>query len=129
VLLHKKSVFFVKEGVESNADSFTSSSSSESSKTASKMTIRTNADKNGFSSLSSSSKSNSGEDDMADDTGEHGNVAEDNAAKANDDQGESESDGSNAPAHTNQSMNGIPEFLAAAWKDSRDMVSLTIFPI
>jgi hypothetical protein len=42
---------------------------------------------------------------MADDTGEHGNVAEDNASKANNDQGESESNGSNAPAHTNQSMN------------------------
>ncbi len=52
---------------------------------------------------------------MADDTGEHGNVAEDNAAKANDDQGESESNGSDAPAHTNQTMNGIPEFSAAAW--------------
>jgi hypothetical protein len=78
---------------------------------------------------SSSSKSNSGEDAMADNTGEHGNVAEDNAAKANDDQGESESNGSNTPAHTNQSMNGIPEFSAAAWKDSHDTVSLTIFPI
>jgi hypothetical protein len=124
----QRSVIFVKEGVESNADSSSSSSSSKSSKTASKMTIRTNTDKNGFSRLSSSSKSNSGEDDMADDTGEHGNVAEDNAAKANNDQGESESNGSDAPAHK-QSMNGIPEFLAAVWKDSRDMVSLTIFPI
>jgi hypothetical protein len=66
---------------------------------------------------------------MADDTGEHGNVAEDNAANSNDYQGESESNGSNAPAHTNQSMNGIPEFLAAEWKDSRDTVSLKIFPI
>jgi hypothetical protein len=66
---------------------------------------------------------------MAYNTGENGNVAEANAAKANNDQGESESDSSNAPAHTNQSMNGIPEFLAAAWKDSRDTVSLTIFPI
>jgi hypothetical protein len=86
------------------------------------MTIRTNADKNGFSLPSSSSKSNSGEDDMANDAGEHGNIAEaeDNTARANDDQGESESDGSNAPAHTNQSMNGIPEFLAVAWKDSHD---------
>jgi hypothetical protein len=84
--------------------------------------------KNGFSSSSFSSKRNSGEDDMANDTGEHGNVAENNPAKANNDQGESESDGSNAPAHTNQSINGIPEFLAAAWKDSRDTVSLTIFP-
>ncbi len=66
---------------------------------------------------------------MANNTGEQGNVAEDNVAKANDDQRESESNGSNAPAHTNQSMNRIPEFLAAAWKDSHDMVSLTIFPI
>ncbi len=66
---------------------------------------------------------------MADNTGEHGNVAEDNAAKANDDQGESESYSSNAPALTNQSMNGIPEFLAAAWKDSHDTISLTLFPI
>jgi hypothetical protein len=123
----QNSVIFVKEGVESDADSSSSSSSSKSSKTASKMTIRTNADKN--KPLSSSSKSVSGEDDMADNTGEHGNVAEDNAAKANNDQGESESNGSNAPAYTNQSMNGIPEFLAAAWKDSRDTVSLTIFPI
>ncbi len=79
--------------------------------------------------MSSLSKSNSGEDDMADDTGEHGNVAEDNASKANNDQGESESNGSNAPAHTNQSMNWIPEFLAAVWKDSCDTVSLTIYPI
>jgi hypothetical protein len=92
------------------------------------MTIRTNADKNGFSSSSSWSKSDSGEDDMADNTGEHSNIAEDNAAKANDDQGESESNGSNAPAHTNQSMNGIPEF-SAAWKNSRDTASLTIFQI
>ncbi len=75
------------------------------------------------------SKSDSGEDDIADNIGEHGNVAEDKAAKANDDQSESESDGSNAPAHTNQSMNGIPELLAATWKDSRDTVSLTILPI
>jgi hypothetical protein len=66
---------------------------------------------------------------MADNTGEHGNVAEDNTAKANHDQSESESNGSNAPAHTNQSMNGIPEILAAAWKDSHDTVSLTIFLI
>ena len=80
-----------------------------------------------FPSSSSSSKSNSGEDDMADNTGEH--VAGDNATKANNDQGESESNGSDAPAHTNQSMNGIPEFLAAVWKDSHDTVSLTIFPI
>ena len=65
---------------------------------------------------------------MAYNTGEHGNVAEANAAKANNDQGESESNGSNAPAHTNQSMNGIPEF-SAAWKNSRDTASLTIFPI
>jgi hypothetical protein len=111
----QKSIIFVKEGVKSNVDSSSSSSSSKSSKTASKMTIRANVDKNGFSSSSSSSKSNSGEDHMADDTGEHGNVAEDNAAKANDDQGESESNGSDAPAHTNQTMNGIPEFSAAAW--------------
>ncbi len=97
----QKNVIFVKEGVESNADSSSSLSSSELSKTASKMTIRTNADKNGFSLLSSLRKSNSGEDDMADDTGEHSNVAENNAAKANDDQGESESNGSKAPAHTN----------------------------
>ncbi len=110
-------------------DSSSSSSSSESSKTASKMTIRTNADKNRFLSSSSSSKSDSGDDDITDNTGEHGNIAEDNAAKANDDQCESESNGSGAPAHTNQSMNGIPEFLAAAWKDSHDTVSLTIFPI
>jgi hypothetical protein len=81
-----------------------------------------------FPSSSSSSKSNSGEDDMADNTGEHGNVAENNAAKANNDQGESESNGSNAPAHTNQSINGIPNFFAAAWKDSRDTVSLKFFP-
>jgi hypothetical protein len=125
----QKSKNFVKEGVKSNADSTSLSSSNESSKTASKMTIRTNADKNGFLLSSSSSKSNFGEDDMADDTGEHGNVAEDNAAKATDDQGESESNGSNAPAHTNQSMNGIPDFLAAVWKDKCDTVSLTILPI
>ncbi len=57
--------------------------------------------KNEWSLLSSLSKSNSGEDDMADNTGEHGNVAEDNTANANDDQGELKSNGSNAPAHTN----------------------------